>query len=103
MKKVISKKDRILTWIYLVILIFLVLFLFFNKYGLLKYFELRREMNSIEHKIETSKKEINDLDSNIELLKNSDKELEKVAREKFMMKKKNEKAFKFEDKKDSLR
>ncbi len=103
MKKVATKKDRILTWIYLIILIFLILFLFFNKYGLLKYFELKREMNSIEHQIETSKKEIKDLDSNINLLKNSDEELEKVAREKYMMKKKNEKAFKFEDKKDSLR
>ena len=103
MKKVTTKKDRILTWIYLIILIFLVLFLFFNKYGLLKYFELKSEMNSIEHQIEKSKKEIKDLDSNINLMKNSDKELEKVAREKYMMKKKNEKAFKFEDKKDSLR
>jgi cell division protein DivIC len=103
MKKVTTKKDRILTWIYFVILIFLVLFLFFNKYGLLRYFELKREMNSIENRIEKSKSEIKDLDSTINGLKNNDEELEKVAREKFMMKKKNEKAFKFEDKKDSLR
>jgi cell division protein FtsB len=98
-----SKKDRLLTWLYLAILIFLVLFLFFNKYGLLKYFELKSEINSIEQEIERSKNEIEEMDKNIKSLKSSDKELEKVAREKFLMKKKNEKAFKFEDKKDSLR
>jgi cell division protein FtsB len=87
----------------LAILIFLVLFLFFNKYGLLKYFELKSEINSIEQEIERSKNEIEEMDKNIKSLKSSDKELEKVAREKFLMKKKNEKAFKFEDKKDSLR
>jgi cell division protein FtsB len=98
-----SKKDRLLTWLYLAILIFLVLFLFFNKYGLLKYFELKSEINAIEQEIERSKNEIEEMDKNIKSLKNSDKELEKVAREKFLMKKKNEKAFKFEDKKDTLR
>ena len=98
-----SKKDRLLTWLYLAILIFLVLFLFFNKYGLLKYFELKSEINSIEQEIERSKNEIEETEQSIKSLKNSDKELEKVAREKFLMKKKNEKAFKFEDKKDTLR
>ncbi|MBI1932030.1 MAG: septum formation initiator family protein [Ignavibacteriales bacterium] len=102
MKKVSNKKDRIITWIYFVILIILVLFLFFNKYGLLKYFELKNEINSIERQIDKSKNQINDLDSNINSIKTDDKELEKVAREKFMMKKENEKVFKFEDKNDSL-
>ena len=98
-----SKKDRLLTWLYLAILVFLVLFLFFNKYGLLKYFELKSEINSIEREIERSKNEIEETEQSIKSLKNSDKELEKVAREKFLMKKKNEKAFKFEDKKDTIR
>lgn len=98
-----SKKDRLLTWLYLAILIFLVLFLLFNKYGLLKYFELKSEINAIEQEIKRSQNEIEEMNKNIKSLKSSDKELEKVAREKFLMKKKNEKAFKFEDKKDSLR
>ncbi len=100
MKKTTPKKDRLLTWIYLVILIFLVLFLFFNKYGLLKYFELRKEIHAIENEIERAKSEINEFDKDIESFKNNDAELEKVAREKFQMKKKNEKAFKIRDKKD---
>lgn len=100
MKKVSSNKDRLLTWLYLVILIFLVLFLFFNKYGLLKYFELRKEIQAIEREIERSKNEIDELDKDIESLEKNDAELEKVAREKFHMKKKNEKAYKFKDKKD---
>lgn len=98
-----SKKDRLLTWLYLAILIFLILFLFFNKYGLLKYFELKSEINAIEREIERSKNEIDELDKDIKSLENSDAELEKVAREKFHMKKKNEKAFKFQDKKDTLK
>ena len=102
MKRQRSKKDRLLTWLYFVILIFLVLFLFFNKYGLLKYFELKSEIQSIEQEIERSKNEIEELDKSIKSLESSDAELEKVAREKFHMKKKNEKAFKFQDKKDTL-
>ena len=98
-----SKKDKLLTWLYLAILIFLILFLFFNKYGLLKYFELKSEINAIEREIERSKNEIDELDKDIESLENSDAELEKVARERFHMKKKNEKAFKFQDKKDTLK
>ncbi len=101
MKRQRSKKDRLLTWLYLAILLFLILFLFFNKYGLLKYFELKSEINAIEREIERSKNEIEELDKNIKSLESSDSELEKVAREKFHMKKKNEKAFKFQDKKDT--
>ena len=81
---------------------FLVLFLFFNKYGLLKYFELKSEIDAIEREIERSKNEIEELDRSIKSLDSSDTELEKVAREKFHMKKKNEKAFKFQDKKDTI-
>ncbi len=103
MKKVSNKKDRLITWLYFVILIFLILFLFFNKYGLLKYFELKSEINTIERKVESSKEEIEKMNKKINSLKNSEKELEKVAREKFLMKKKNEKAFKFIDKNDSLK
>jgi len=97
-----TKKDRLLTWLYFIILIFLVLFLFFNKYGLLKYFELKSEIDAIEREIERSKLEIEELDKSIKSLESSDSELEKVAREKFHMKRKNEKAFKFQDKKDSV-
>ena len=103
MKKKSSKKERLLTWLYLLILIFLVLFLFFNKFGLLKYFELKKEIDAIEQEIERSKNEIEQLDKSIESLENNDSALEKVAREKYHMKKKNEKAFKFQDKKDSLK
>ena len=75
--------------------------MFFNKYGLLKYFELKQEIDLIETEIERSRNEINELEKNIESLENDESELEKVAREKFNMKKKNEKAFKFHDSKDT--
>ena len=101
MKKRNTKRDKLLTGIYFVILVFLILFLFFNKYGLIKYFELKNEIQSIEHQIEENKKEIKTLDDDIKSLKNSDAKLEEVAREKFNMKKKNEKAFRFKDKKET--
>ena len=101
MKKRKNSRDRLLTWLYLIILIFLILFLFFNKYGLLKYFELKKEIDTIEREIERSKNEIDELEKNIESLEKNKNELEKVAREKFHMKKKNEKAFKFQDAKDT--
>ena len=102
MKKQRNSRDRLLTWLYFIILIFLILFLFFNKYGLLKYFELKKEIDAIEMEIERSKNEIDELEKNIESLEKNNNELEKVAREKFHMKKKNEKAFKFQDVKDTL-
>lgn len=103
MKMLNLKKQKLLNLIYIFILIFLILFLFFNKYGLIKYFELKKEIREIEIQIEKSKQEINDLDSSIDLLQKSDAELEKIAREKFLMQKENEKAFKFKDKRDSLK
>ncbi|MCP5064262.1 MAG: septum formation initiator family protein [Ignavibacteriae bacterium] len=101
MKKANTKRDKLLTGIYFVILVFLILFLFFNKYGLIKYFELKNEIQSIEQQIGENKKEIKILDDDIKSLKNSDAKLEEVAREKFHMKKKNEKAFRFKDKKET--
>lgn len=103
MKMLNLKREKLLNLIYIFILIFLILFLFFNKYGLIKYFELKKEIREIEIQIEKSKQEINDLDSSIDLLQKSDAELEKIAREKFLMQKENEKAFKFKDKRDSLK
>ncbi|MEE9431481.1 MAG: septum formation initiator family protein [Melioribacteraceae bacterium] len=100
MKKKKSKRDKLLTGIYVVILGFLILFLFFNKYGLVKYIQLNNEIGNIEQQIEENKKEIKILDQDIKSLKNSDAKLEEVAREKFHMKKKNEKAFRFKDKKN---
>jgi len=99
-KKQKIKRDKLITGIYFVILVFLISFLFFNKYGLIKYFQLKNEISTIEEKIEENKKEIKILDSDIKSLKNNDTKLEEVAREKFHMKKKNEKAIIFRDKKE---
>ncbi len=96
-----TKHDKLLSGIYFVILAFLILFLFFNKYGVVKYFQLKTEVSNIEQQIEENKKEMKTLDEDIKSLKNSDEKLEEVAREKFHMKKKNEKAFRFRDKKEN--
>ena len=100
MKVKYYENKNTLTMLYFVVLIILTFFLFFNKYGLLKYIQLKSEITSIEQRINLTEKEIVNYTKDIESLKNDDRKLEEVAREKFHMKKRNEKAFRFRDKKE---
>ena len=99
MKKSTIKNDNLLKLIYFITLVVLLLYLFFNKFGLIKYFELESEINSIEKKTQKTEQQIKKYEEDIKSLKNNDSKLEEVAREKFHMKKKNEKAFQFKDRK----
>ncbi len=100
MKKKKPENNKILAWIYFIVLTIAILFLLFNNFGIVKYFFLNSEVHSIEKKIEQTDMEIKKYNKNINSLKNNDEKLEEVAREKFHMKKKNEKAFQFKDKKE---
>ncbi len=85
---------------FIVVIVLFVLYLIFNKFGLIKYYQLHSEINSIEKRIQDADAQIKQYDKDIKSLKNNDSKLEEVAREKFHMKKKNEKAFQFKDKKE---
>jgi len=72
-------------------------FLFFNENGILKYLKLRSELNKIDSEIKISEDRLKLLQSEIDSLQKSKAEIERVAREKFNMMKKNEKTFKIEE------
>ncbi len=97
-KKVIKKERNLLKSIYLAFLIIAVLFLLFNDQGVIKYFKLKAEINELDEKIEQSKREIKQLTAEIDSLKHSDKKIEKIAREKYHMKRPNEEEFLIEKK-----
>lgn len=72
-------------------------FLFFNENGILKYLKLRSEINKIDSEIKISEDKLKSLQAEIDSLQKSKAEIERVAREKFNMMKKNEKTFKIEE------
>jgi len=73
-------------------------FLTFNEYGLLKYLHVKKELYQLEADIKKSEERIKAMEAEIDSLKTSKEKLERVAREKFDMMKKNEKVFKIEEK-----
>ncbi len=85
---------------FIVVIIVLILYLIFNKFGLIKYYQLHSEINTIEKRIKDTNAQIKQYDKDIKSLKENNSKLEEVAREKFHMKKKNEKAFQFKDRKE---
>jgi cell division protein FtsB len=83
-----------------VMLLFLgvVAFLVFNENGLMKYLKVRKELKQMETQIKIAEKKLTLLELEIDSLQTSKEKIERVAREKFHMMKKNEKAFRVEEK-----
>lgn len=73
-----------------------VLFFFFNSFGILKYLTLKKAKNDLIEKAEDVKKKNADLRAQIDSLKNDEGKIEKVAREKYNMKREGEKVIKIE-------
>ncbi|MCX7876866.1 MAG: septum formation initiator family protein [Melioribacteraceae bacterium] len=74
------------------------IFLYFNENGFKKFLKTKQELQSIEDQIQKNEAEIFRLKNEIDSLNNSKTKIEKVAREKFHMSKKNEKVFLIEEK-----
>lgn len=72
-------------------------FLLLNENGFLKFFKMKSELRLLNEDIRKAEERIEALDAEIDSLKTSKAKIEKVAREKFNMMKKNEKAFKIEE------
>ena len=72
-------------------------FLFLHENGILKFFQLRSELNKIDSEIRISEEKLKSLQAEIDSLQTSKEKIERVAREKFNMMKKNEKTFKIEE------
>jgi cell division protein FtsB len=73
-------------------------FLFFNENGILKYLKTKSELEHLDQELRKAVEQIKALEREIDSLKTSKEKIEKVAREKFHMMKKNEKVFKIEEK-----
>lgn len=74
-----------------------VAFLFFNEYGIMKYLKLKGEISDIEKQISDADNQLRALQAEIDSLKTSNVKIEKVAREKYNMLRKNEKVLKVEE------
>lgn len=92
-----GKPKKKISYIIIVCIIILVaLFFVFNKFGVIHYLTLKNEKNNLEEKLEEVKQKNTLLNSQIDSLNNDDGKIEKVAREKYNMKRKGERVIKLE-------
>lgn len=93
----IKKKNISGIWIlYVIILIGFSAFIIFNDYGLMKFINLKNEVKTLQKEIDDTELRLKELDNEIDSLKTNLVKIEKVARERFHMLRKNEKAFRIE-------
>ncbi len=88
---------KILVYGYFALIFFGVIFLLFNENGILKFIELKSDIEKLDGEISSAEVNLNKLSSEIDSLKNSEVKIEQVAREKYLMKREDEKGFKVED------
>lgn len=94
-----NKKIKRVIWIGLFAIV--LYFCFGGQYNFYNLWKLNRQKSELEHLIGTNEQEREDLQMQIDKLKNDSTYIEKIAREKFRMGKQGEKIyiFKSEDKK----
>lgn len=92
------KSKLIIRIIFLIFIVASILYLYFNENGIKKYLKVKNELRQIEEQIQKNEEEIFRLKNEIDSLNNSKEKIEKVAREKFHMSKKNEKVILIEEK-----
>lgn len=74
-----------------VVSILIVSYLVFNDNGLIKFLKIRSELNTLNEEIKKTEDELTSLENSIKMIKSNRDTIEKVAREKFNMKTRNEK------------
>lgn len=79
--------------LFAVIGILILSFVLFSDTGVINRFALEQEKKDLKHKIKESRKETDSLNKRMKMLQNDDEEIERVAREKYGMKKKGEEIF----------
>lgn len=95
-----KKKNNILIKIvFAVIVLSMVAFLLFNQSGILKYMRLKGKYNNLVNEKEKVQNKIYKMKLTIDSLKSSSVKKEQVARERYDMLNKNEKAFVFKKEK----
>ena len=85
--------------IYIVIILVGVIFVLFNKYGIFKYWKLEKQVDHLNEKILEIENKNKLLEAEIDSLKKGvPAKIEKIAREKYNMKTKDEQVIKVEEK-----
>lgn len=79
-------KNKILKIIYIIFALIILTLLFINDNGVIKYFNLKKEIKELNRDISSSKMQIDKLNAEIDSLRNSDVKIEQVARDKYRMK-----------------
>ena len=90
----LSLKDRKLrVYIFFILFFVAVVFLFFNEKGVLKYSKLQNEVNSLNEQIQKLQDQNKSLEAEIDSLQRKiPAKIEKIAREKYRMKRPGEKS-----------
>jgi cell division protein FtsB len=85
------KNQKTKVFIFFVLFLIGVVFIFFNESGIFKYLKLRSEVNSLNEQIEKLQEQNKSLQAEIDSLQNKvPAKIEKVAREKYGMKRPGE-------------
>ena len=86
-----NSKSKLVGLIYLGIFLIIIVFLFINDRGVLKYLEVKERVNNLEKEIDSSEQKVNKINAEIDSLKTDRFKIEKTAREKYNMKRPLEK------------
>lgn len=73
-------------------------FLFFHENGILKFLQLRSELNRLDEEIKRTELQLQTLEDEIDSLKTKNEKIERVARERYHMMLPNENVLKIEEK-----
>lgn len=93
------QKNNIKYIIYFLIILIGLLYVLFNKYGIFKYWKLDKQVNELKNRISIIEKVNKILEAEIDSLKKKvPAKIEKIAREKYNMKRKNEQVIRIEKK-----
>lgn len=85
-----KKKANIFKIIVYTVVMIISAYLIFNSNGLIKYLSLRSEISELETHIKSTEEDLTKIEQKIEMIKSNRDSIEKIAREKFNMKSKNE-------------
>jgi len=78
--------QKVLKIVYAIFILLILVFLFINDNGFIKYFNLKKEITELEQRINNAQLHIDKLNSEIDSLQNNDYKIEQVARDKYRMK-----------------
>jgi len=94
-----KKKNKLLMYLFLAIIILGLIYIFFNERGMVKYLNLKNQVDSIKIELENVKLDNERLKNEIDSLqKKIPAKMEQVAREKYNMKREGETLIEVEEK-----